>query len=911
MSNLVERFYDSGGALKAIRAVFEHSQLLRISTAYFEASGYHLLQDVLQGKQVKLLVGREQGAKDRLETVIREFVNSLSIGSQINRTKAMRQMLEALERGELAVQVGDDPTDTTSVIDGRYLYQHAKLYIGDDYAAVVTSANLSNHGLKRSRENGITTTDEKDINYFIDSFEQYFSKASGVTQRFIDEIRAYLNDYEPYIIYARALLELYQLPEAEVPPQLPQLAEYQKPAVTRIKTNIEEHGGAFFVASTGLGKTVMAAHVVAYLRMINLVDSVIIICPAGLKENWRRIMRASKTSSEQFSYHTLSGSDFERDNQLKVLLYELRQATEKTLIIIDESHHMRNDKEDRERNSRIKELVRNNNAKILLLTATPFSKAVKDVNDQLGLLPQPIKNQVTHLGLSVESHSWKIEVSNELSQLPPCFVLTTPTIVKHFGHIDETTGANYIQFKNEKRYFPTRLRLKTVVYKNSCDNFLSGLLDEKLLYGTTQDKVADIQMSLFQIEDYETVGGRNPLFESQIIHQFCSSPAKVEDFCHKVMNNDYKIDFAKQNELEDYINSWETLILQWKNLSEDEKLQETINIIKQNLNEKIVIFCVYHETAKYLKQELVRYFPSISIETTVNKQGEKLDNVLHRFAPIANEVPEDLRKDNIQILIATGAIAEGFNLQDASILINYDLTWTILQLAQRMGRILRPWIEPREINIYNLIPSTMTDVNYIAQNWRRRLSTQSEEYRAFAQIPIVLKETDSDQAWQMTELAHKLVQSFSEVSLDLEQVMEFIDNAESLQTTHFYNDLASIPKEKALEIRKYPPGIRSARSITKGKTKLFILFSYKSKLYPVLFDANGKIISDYENPDKIMKHIRCDESELKAHFQHYPEDDEFDSWIEASKQSWAKRLNISEINRIQWMCALALIRTTS
>jgi superfamily II DNA/RNA helicase len=59
-------------------------------------------------------------------------------------------------------------------------------------------------------------------------------------------------------------------------------------------------------------------------------------------------------------------------------------------------------------------------------------------------------------------------------------------------------------------------------------------------------------------------------------------------------------------------------------------------------------------------------------------------------------------EDEIDVLVATGAMSEGFNFQDAPVLINFDLPWTVLVLAQRMGRILRPWHEPREIVVYNL-----------------------------------------------------------------------------------------------------------------------------------------------------------------------------------------------------------------
>lgn len=120
-----------------------------------------------------------------------------------------------------------------------------------------------------------------------------------------------------------------------------------------------------------------------------------------------------------------------------------------------------------------------------------------------------------------------------------------------------------------------------------------------------------------------------------------------------------------------------------------------------------MVFCEYHETARSLQVGLKKLIPSLQAETTVD--APDLDNLLRRFAPIANEVlPEERNeKEEIQVLIATRSMSEGFNLQDARYWLAPDLPWTVLQLAQRMGRVLRPWSVPRDVIIYNFVPSTM------------------------------------------------------------------------------------------------------------------------------------------------------------------------------------------------------------
>jgi len=140
-------------------------------------------------------------------------------------------------------------------------------------------------------------------------------------------------------------------------------------------------------------------------------------------------------------------------------------------------------------------------------------------------------------------------------------------------------------------------------------------------------------------------------------------------------------------------------------------------------------------------------------------------------------------------------------------------------------------------------------------------------------------------------------------------VMEFIQKSDQLQTTSFYDDLAIISPDDRMFVTNLPPGIRSA-VLVKGPKRLFVLFQYRKRYYPALFDKNGRIRINSDNPDAIMKEIRCERHEPRAPFNLYPEDDEFDEWIEMAKLSWTATHNV-EAGRIQIICALALIPPTS
>nr|WP_315862158.1 C-terminal helicase domain-containing protein [Halothece sp. PCC 7418] len=65
----------------------------------------------------------------------------------------------------------------------------------------------------------------------------------------------------------------------------------------------------------------------------------------------------------------------------------------------------------------------------------------------------------------------------------------------------------------------------------------------------------------------------------------------------------------------------------------------------------------------------------------------------------------------IQTLIATDVLAEGLNLQDGNIIINYDLHWNPVKLIQRFGRIDRIGSENDVIYGYNFLPETGLEKN--------------------------------------------------------------------------------------------------------------------------------------------------------------------------------------------------------
>ena len=211
-------------------------------------------------------------------------------------------------------------------------------------------------------------------------------------------------------------------------------------------------------------------------------------------------------------------------------------------------------------NDRIQDAVHKKGAKVLLLTATPYGKDFAEVDSQLNLLPKPRQARQTPLGLAVAASRWRVASLAALPDLPPCTVLTTPDVVRHFGHQDEQ-GERFVVFaKDDRRYFPRRIRLQTVRYTNPFDDFLADLLESKLLYKASAPLVEDPQQAALPLEVSNARGVRFALQEALFLHQFCSSPVEVKNVCDKLATGGYNYTFARQAALSAFIQERLSLI---------------------------------------------------------------------------------------------------------------------------------------------------------------------------------------------------------------------------------------------------------------------------------------------------------------------------------------------------------------
>lgn len=118
-----------------------------------------------------------------------------------------------------------------------------------------------------------------------------------------------------------------------------------------------------------------------------------------------------------------------------------------------------------------------------------------------------------------------------------------------------------------------------------------------------------------------------------------------------------------------------------------EKLIDKIKKLEQDEPErKIVIFSEYIDTVKYLSPILKEKFNDRVLVVSGDLTKSKTREI---YANFDASYLEERQTDDYNILLTSDKISEGFNLNRAGIVINYDIPWNPVRVIQRVGRINR------------------------------------------------------------------------------------------------------------------------------------------------------------------------------------------------------------------------------
>lgn len=221
--------------------------------------------------------------------------------------------------------------------------------------------------------------------YLINAIEQIFVK------------------YSPKQLYYKVLFEIFgsQLIDDQTDPEFNRqigrlentviyktLYDFQQKGVLSLIKMLQKYNGAILADAVGLGKTWSALAVMKFFQLQG--REIILICPKKLQHNWNRYKRHqnSKFEKDQLEYFVRYHTDMHEERMEK---YNDRADKffvdqKPKLFVIDESHNLRNSKSQRY-NFLVKEiLAKNEDAKVLMLSATPINNTLIDIRNQFKLI---------------------------------------------------------------------------------------------------------------------------------------------------------------------------------------------------------------------------------------------------------------------------------------------------------------------------------------------------------------------------------------------------------------------------------------------------------------------------------------------------------------------------------------------
>ena len=380
---------------------------------------------------------------------------------------------------------------------------HAKLYIAhmpesyNKQVVIMGSSNLTYSGLMGNGELNADFTDSDHVKKMAEWFDDRWNdrQCIDITSQLIDIIDESWagKSLPPYYIYLKAAYHLSQdarngIREFTLAPEFQhELFEFQQNAVKIAAKNLnnDKRNGAMIGDVVGLGKT-MTACAIAKIFEDTFSATTLIICPANLQDMWHKYIKKYNLKAV---VHSMS-KPIDVDN-----------ARYYRLIIVDESHNLRNSSGKRYQN--IRALIEKQDCKVLLLTATPYNKDFSDLSSQLRLFIDDNQD----LGIRPENYiqeiggEWQFgykhgdidirsirafdqsENADDWNELMKLFLVrrTRSFIKQNYAQTDEETGRKYLLFTDGTRsYFPDRLP-KAVKFETNPGDQYSRLYSHEML----------------------------------------------------------------------------------------------------------------------------------------------------------------------------------------------------------------------------------------------------------------------------------------------------------------------------------------------------------------------------------------------------------------------------------------------
>ncbi|HEU4329023.1 MAG TPA: helicase-related protein [Roseiflexaceae bacterium] len=859
--------------LPALSQTLELANRADFCVGYFNLRGWRQIDSLIDRWPggpthcCRLLVGMQRLPRDELRTALSFGTHDDGIDNQ-TALRIKRKLAEEF-REQLTLGV---PTDADEAGLRRLAAQlrsrklvvrlflnhplHAKLYLlhrTDPVSPIVGylgSSNLTFAGLAHQGELNVDVLDHDACLKLAAWFDQRWNDRwcidiSDDLAQIIEESWAREALIPPYHIYVKMAYHLSQearagLSEFRIPREFRgTLFEYQAAAVKIAAHHLNKRGGVLIGDVVGLGKTLMATALARIFEDDYFLET-LIICPKNLMRMWEDYRERYGLRARILPFSRVTT--------------ELTSLRRYRLVLIDESHNLRNREGRRYR--AIQEYIRANESRVILLSATPYNKTYLDLSSQLrlfleedrdlGVRPERLLREIGEAefarryqapvrSLAAFEQSPYADDWRELMRL--FMVRRTRSFIKeNYAETDSTSGRAFLTLEDGRRsYFPSRVA-RTLAFDideaDPTDQYAR-------LYGSeVVDVIAELTLPRYGLGEYVSTNAekRATAEEKRVLANLSRAGKRLMGFSrtnlfkrlessgqaflqsierHVLRNHIFlhaleqslplpigtqdaalldtrRFDADPDAPLEsttlfeddeeapapdsgvasgpyteadikrraaavyalysrDYQRrfTWARPDLFTKTLARDlrKDAQELLRVLQRcglwqpahdtkllalktlltetHPHEKVLVFTQFADTVAYL----VKHLRAAGIPAAgATGASDDPTGLAWRFSPESNARRSQIGpEEELRVLIATDVLSEGQNLQDAHIVVSYDLPWAIIRLIQRAGRVDRIGQRAEQIRCYTFLPADGVErIIRLRARVRQRLRANAE-----------------------------------------------------------------------------------------------------------------------------------------------------------------------------------------
>jgi superfamily II DNA or RNA helicase len=448
------------------------------------------------------------------------------------------------------------------------------------------------------------------------------------------------------------------------------LLPHQVPAAKRIAAILHRFGGALLSDAVGMGKTYVALAVATRYRRVTA------LVPAAIATQWRRVTERLGVACSVGSHESLSRG---------------ARIPPAELIVVDEAHRMRN-AETLRYDRCARDIGR---ADVLLVTATPLVNRTNELARLLRLfLPD---NRLGFLGVpSLEGMAGPVEEAALARAVTRLSVARPGSLLVHAGvPIPAVTDSDVVREPTVEAHALTALvrGIDGLTLPGMPGGGGRHLLRAHLVHRLASSSAAfreTLRRHLAYIDRIIASDGDGALRRRVVRNLLGPGDALQFELQGFLVGVDGER--PSPSELEDERGRLLALLgATPRDGHPSPKADRLRSLLEPRRTARTIVFTASAATALDLARRLEwREVGVVAAGRARIASGPiGVDAVLDAFAPRARAVRAPTPGGGVQVLIATDLASEGLDLQDADTIVHYDLPWTPLRLAQRVGRIAR------------------------------------------------------------------------------------------------------------------------------------------------------------------------------------------------------------------------------